>query len=189
MKIHPLVKDVLFTREQIQAQTKKIAQDIVAYYKGQNLKNNTIVLIGLMKGCIPFMAEFLANFEMECETDFMVVSSYKGGLKTSGDPKIVLDINTSLRDRDVLIIEDVIDSGITLEYMKNYFSSKGTNSVKIVTLIDKKGNREVDIVPDWTCFEIGPEFIIGFGLDYQERLRNLPYVATCDTNKLKDWKW
>lgn len=189
MKIHPLVKDILFTREQISNRTAQVAKEIVQHYQAAEVQDNTVLVIGLLKGCVPFMAEFLANFEMECETDYMVVSSYKGGLKTSGEPKIVLDVNTTIKNRDVLIVEDVIDSGITLEYMKSYFLNRGAKSVKILTMIDKAGNREVDVTPDWTCFNIGPEFIIGFGLDYEERLRNLPYVATCDLRKLKNWKW
>ncbi|WP_031543309.1 hypoxanthine phosphoribosyltransferase [Mesoplasma photuris] len=184
---HPLVKEIIFSREQIQERTKVLAEEISQYYKEQ--KTESLLCIGLLKGCIPFYAEFIANYNGNCETDYMVVSSYRGGIKTSGEPKILLDVNTPLKDRDVLIIEDIIDSGFTLEYIKHYFINRGAKSVKIVTLLDKKVGRKADIKPDWYGFDVDDEFIIGYGLDYQEKLRNLPYIATCDTDKLKDWKW
>ncbi|WP_027062941.1 hypoxanthine phosphoribosyltransferase [Mesoplasma seiffertii] len=189
MQKHPLVKQILFSREEIKTRTAEVAKEIEDFYKTQDLKDNTLLLVGLLKGCIPFYAEFMTNFNFECDTDFMVVSSYRGGTKTSGDPKIMLDVNTSLKDRDILIVEDIIDSGYTLEYVKNYFLNRGAKTVRVLTLLDKPEGRQVVITPDWSCFTIANEFVIGFGLDYQERLRNLPYVGICDTSKLKDWKW
>ncbi|ATZ19966.1 Hypoxanthine-guanine phosphoribosyltransferase [Mesoplasma lactucae ATCC 49193] len=191
MKKHPLVKEILFTNEQIEEATKKVATQVSDYYKAQNdIWENTVLILGLLKGCVPFYASFLKHFDYECETDFMVVSSYRGTTKTSGDPKIVLDVNTTVKGKDILIVEDVIDSGLTLKYIKAYLMSRGAKSVKIVTLIDKRNkNRVSGIEADWHCFTMGEEFIVGFGLDYQERLRNLPYIGIIDEEKRKNWKW
>ncbi|ATZ16205.1 hypoxanthine phosphoribosyltransferase [Entomoplasma freundtii] len=188
-KKHPLVKKVLIDSDQIKKRTKELASQISEYYRSQNINDNTVLLVGLLKGCIPFMAEFMNNFDYECDTDYMVMSSYQGGTKADGNPKIVLDLNSNLKGRHILILEDVIDSGLTLDFVKRYFYNRQAADVKIVTLIDKPMKRKVDLQPDWSGFEIGDEFLIGFGLDYQERLRNLPYVASCDVSKLKDWKW
>ncbi|AUB31297.1 hypoxanthine phosphoribosyltransferase [Spiroplasma floricola] len=189
MENHPLVKEILFSKEEIEVRTKQLAREIESYYKSRDVKENTVILIGLLKGCIPFMADFIKNFDHECQTEYMVVSSYLGGTKTTGEPKINLDLNISIKDKHILIIEDVIDSGITLEYIKNYLSLKGAKEVKVVTLLDKREGRKVNIEADWSGFVIKNEFVIGYGLDYDERLRNLPYVAVCDVDKLKDWKW
>ncbi|PPE04315.1 hypoxanthine phosphoribosyltransferase [Williamsoniiplasma lucivorax] len=186
---HPLVKEILYTRTEIAQRSQELALEIDQHYQSQDVVENTILIVGILKGCVPFMAEILNHITYECETDYMVMSSYKGGVKASGDPKIVLDINTNVKNRHILIAEDVIDSGLTLEFVKNYFYTRGAKDVKIITLVDKPTKRAVDLVPDWTGFKVGDEFLIGFGLDYEERLRNLPYVATCDIAKLKDWKW
>ncbi|WP_339021309.1 hypoxanthine phosphoribosyltransferase [Spiroplasma endosymbiont of Atherix ibis] len=189
MKNHPLVKEILFSKEEIETRTKQLAKEIESYYKSKNVNENTVILIGLLKGCIPFMADFIKYFDHECQTEYMVVSSYLGGTKTTGEPKINLDLNISIKDKHVLIIEDIIDSGITLKYVKNYISFKGAKEVKVVTLLDKPEGRTVKIDADWSGFVIKHEFVIGYGLDYDERLRNLPYIAVCDVDKLKVWKW
>lgn len=186
---HPLVKEILYTKEQITSRCQELGKEIDKYYQQQSVKENTVLLIGILKGCIPFMSELMVNLDSACETDYMVVSSYRGGIKSSGDPKIVLDVNSDLKDRHILIVEDVIDSGLTLDFVRRYFYSRGAKEVKIVTLVDKPEKREVKIEADWSAFTVGDHFLIGFGLDYEERLRNLPYVAACDVDKLKDWKW
>lgn len=188
-KKHPLVKEILLTNEQIDKRSQELAEEISEYYTNQEVKENTIILIGLLKGCIPFMANFLKYFTYECMTEYMVVSSYLGGTKQSEEPKINLDLNITVKGKSILIVEDIIDSGNTLEYVKKYLLFKGARDVKIVTLLDKPEGRQVSIDADWFGFTVKNEFLIGFGLDYQERLRNLPYVAVCDTTLLKDWKW
>lgn len=192
MNKHPLVKEIIFTNEQITTRTKAVAAEISTFYEQQTteIKEHTVLILGLLKGCVPFYAEFLKHFGYECETDFMVVSSYRGTTKTSGEPKIVLDVNTTLKDKDILIVEDVIDSGLTLKYIKAYLIGKGAKTVRIVTLIDKNNpTRVAGIQADWSCFKMEDEFILGFGLDYQERLRNLPYIGTIDEEQAKNWKW
>ncbi|QEH61533.1 hypoxanthine phosphoribosyltransferase [Spiroplasma chinense] len=186
---HELVKEILYTKEQIDVRTKELAEEISKFYETQEVKDNTVILIGLLKGCVPFMANFLNNFTYECQTEYMVVSSYLGGTKTSGEPKINLDLNLSIKDKTILIVEDIVDSGLTLDYVKKYLYFKGARDVKILTMLDKPEGRKVEMNVEWSGFTIQNQFVIGYGLDYEERLRNLPYVAICDTDKLKDWKW
>lgn len=188
-KLHPLVKEILFDREQINVRSQELALQITEYYKKQDVQENTITMIGLLKGCVPFMANFLDHFEYNCRTEYMVVSSYLGGTKSSSEPKINLDINMSIKGQHILIVEDIIDSGLTLDYVKRYLYFKGAKEVKIVTLLDKPEGRKIDLKSDWFGFEVQNQFLIGFGLDYEERLRNLPYVAICETSKLDDWEW
>lgn len=191
MEKHPLVKEVLYTNSQIDQRCKELAEEISKFYEKQKIKDNTVVMIGLLKGCIPFMANLLKYFTHECITEYMVCSSYLGGTKQASDPKINLDLNIVIKGKSVLIIEDIIDSGNTLEFVRKYLLFKGAKDVKIVTLVDKPEGRSknVSIEPDWTGFTVKNEFLIGFGLDYEERLRNLPYIATCDIKKLDNWEW
>ncbi|ADR24411.1 hypoxanthine phosphoribosyltransferase [Mycoplasma leachii PG50] len=188
-KLHPLVKEVLFTRDQIQKRTKEIAKEVESYYKDKPLKDNSLLVVGLLKGCVPFYTDFCMVCDLTMEMDFMVVSSYHGSTSSNSAPKINLDLNTDVKDRDILIIEDIIDTGFTLKYVKEYLLNKGAKSVKILTMLDKPSGRKIDLTADWVCFTIDPCFVIGYGLDYQEKIRNLPYVAVCDTTKLDDWKW
>lgn len=149
MKKHPLAKEILFTDKQIQERTIEVAQEIKAFYeKTPNETNNSLLVIGLLKGCIPFYQTFCMNFDYEMEMDFMVISSYLGGTKSNGEPKINLDVNSPIKDRDILIVEDIIESGVTLEYVKKYLLNKGAKSVKILTMLDKPTERKVDIHAD-----------------------------------------
>ncbi|WP_342252621.1 hypoxanthine phosphoribosyltransferase [Spiroplasma endosymbiont of Amphibalanus improvisus] len=189
MNKHPLVKEILFDHEQIRVETKKVAEEIAKFYQTSHQVDNAIICLGLLKGSIPFMAEFLNNFNIDCETEYMITSSFYGGVKAKGVPEIKLDMLTPATNRDILIIEDIIDSGNTLKLIRDYLLLKGAKTVKIVTLLDKKSGRKVDIDSDWTVFEIPDSFVVGFGLDYQEKLRNLPYIGIVDDNKLASWKW
>ncbi|ELL44974.1 hypoxanthine phosphoribosyltransferase [Spiroplasma melliferum] len=191
MKIHPLVKEILITTEEIDEKCFELGQQISHYYLNEYpAKDNTILCLGLLKGCIPFMAKFIAHLVgVECETEYMVVSSYFGGVKSKDTPQILLDLPMPITNRDILLVEDIIDSGKTIKMIKDYLYLKGARSVKVVTLLDKKAGRKVDLVADWYGFDVPPAFLIGFGLDYQERLRNLPYIAIADQEKLATWKW
>lgn len=191
MKIHPLVKKILITNKEINKKCFELGQIINNYYFNEYpINNNTILCLGLLKGCIPFMAKFISYLvDIECETEYIVISSYFGGIKSKNNPKILFDLSVSIINRDILLIEDIIDSGKTIKMIKDYLFLKGAKSVKVVTLLDKKEGRKVDLVADWYGFDVSLAFLIGFGLDYQERLRNLPYIAIADLEKLKKWKW
>ncbi|MFU0252572.1 hypoxanthine phosphoribosyltransferase [Spiroplasma sp. Moj] len=191
MKIHPLVKEILITTEEIDEKCFELGQQISHYYLNEYpAKDNTILCLGLLKGCIPFMAKFISHLVgIECETEYMVVSSYFGGIKSKDTPQILFDLPMPITNRDILLVEDIIDSGKTIKMIKDYLYLKGARSVKVVTLLDKKAGRKVDLAADWYGFDVPPAFLIGFGLDYQERLRNLPYIAIADQKKLATWKW
>ncbi|AKU80169.1 hypoxanthine phosphoribosyltransferase [Spiroplasma turonicum] len=189
MTNHPLVKEVLVDRNKIDSKIKELAHNISNYYKSIQYKNNTVITVGLLKGCVPFMAGLLKDLEFNCITEYMIVSSYEGNTTNIQKPKIINDIKINVEGAHVLLIEDIIDSGITLSFIKEHILGLGAKEVKVVTLASKPNKIIVDLKPDWNGFEFGDEFLIGFGLDYQERLRNLPFIATCNVEKLTDWEW
>ncbi|MGT2712422.1 hypoxanthine phosphoribosyltransferase [Streptococcus oriscaviae] len=166
------IKKVLITEEEIAAKCKELGKVLTENYAGKNP-----VLVGILKGSIPFMAELIKHIDTHIETDYMVVSSYHGGTESSGTVKIIKDLDKTISGRDVLFIEDIIDTGRTLKELKELFSLRQASSIKIVTLLDKPEGRVVEIEPDYTCFTIPNEFVVGFGLDYNENYRNLPYVG------------
>ena len=166
------IEKVLYSEEEIIAKTKELGTQLTKDYEGKNP-----LLIGVLKGSVPFMAELIKHIDTHVEIDFMVVSSYHGGVKSSGEVKILKDVDTNIEGRDVVFIEDIIDTGRTLKYLRDMFKYRKANSVKIATLFDKPEGRVVDIEADYVCYDVPNEFIVGFGLDYAERYRNLPYVG------------
>ena len=168
--MHPDVERILISEEEIDDRTKQLGKEISEYYKGQDL-----VVVGLLKGSVPFMAELVKRIDIDIELDFMDVSSYAG--KKSTEVKVNKDIACSVADRKVLIVEYIVDTGKTLKVVKEMFYTKGAEEVKIVTLLDKPEGRLVEIEVDWSGFKIPNEFVIGYGLDYNQKYRNLPYVG------------
>ena len=163
---------ILVTREEITAAVKKLGQRITEDYQGKEP-----LLIGILKGAVVFYADLIREIDLPLSMDFMVVSSYGASTKTSGVVQVVKDVGQDITGRDVLIIEDIVDSGMTLSYLKKYLSSRGAASIKIVTLLDKPERRRVDLVADYFCFTIPDEFVVGYGLDYAEKYRNLPDIG------------
>ena len=165
------VKEVLISEQQILERCKELGKQISKDYEGK-----VPVVIGLLKGSVPFMAELIKHISIDCEMEFMAVSSYSG-TESMGDVKIVKDLDRSIKGCNVLIVEDIVDTGKTLEKVKELLYSKGAEDVKVVSLLDKPSRRIVDIQADYVGFEIPNEFVIGFGLDFNQRYRNLPYVG------------
>ena len=172
------IEKVLYSEEEIVSKTKELGEQLTKDYEGKNP-----LLIGVLKGSVPFMAELIKHIDTHVEIDFMVVSSYHGGTQSSGEVKILKDVNTNIEGRDVIFIEDIIDTGRTLKYLRDMFKYRKANSVKIATLFDKPEGRVVDIEADYVCYDVPNEFIVGFGLDYAERYRNLPYVGYKKTKR------
>lgn len=170
--LNKIFEKVLYSEEEIVSKTKELGEQLTKDYEGKNP-----LLIGVLKGSVPFMAELIKHIDTHVEIDFMVVSSYHGGTQSSGEVKILKDVNTNIEGRDVIFIEDIIDTGRTLKYLRDMFKYRKANSVKIATLFDKPEGRVVDIEADYVCYDVPNEFIVGFGLDYAERYRNLPYVG------------
>lgn len=173
-----MIKDlekILVSEEEINAIVTKIAAEIDRDYKDSSRK---LLLLCILKGSVVFMGELMKKISLPVEIDFMKVSSYGNGTETSGRINIVLDLHRGdLSNLDIIVIEDIIDSGKTLSHLTKYLELKGAGSVKTCTLLDKPSRRQVDFTPDYVGREIPDEFVVGFGLDYDEKYRNLPYVG------------
>ncbi|MBE8863420.1 hypoxanthine phosphoribosyltransferase, partial [Enterococcus faecium] len=143
----------------------------------ETYKDSNPLVVGVLKGAVPFMADIIRSIDAYLELDFMDVSSYGNATVSSGEVKIVKDLDTNVEGRDLLIVEDIIDSGRTLAYLVDLFKYRKANSVKIVTLLDKPEGRVVDIEADYVGFNVPNEFVVGYGLDYAEAYRNLPYIG------------
>ncbi len=165
------IKKILVSEEEIVAKCKELGQILATDYADKNP-----ILVGILKGSIPFMAELMKHIDAHVETDYMVVSSYHG-TESSGTVKIIKDLDNSVAGRHIIFVEDIIDTGRTLKELKELFALRQAASIKIATLLDKPEGRVVEIEPDYTCFTIPNEFVVGFGLDYDENYRNLPYVG------------
>ena len=135
------------------------------------------IFVGVLKGCFIFVTDLLRSVELHCTMDFMAVSSYGDGTTTTGAVKINKDLSRDIAGRDVIIVEDILDSGVTLSYLKNYLAGRKPASISIVTLLDKPSRRRADIKADYSGFEVEDAFVVGYGLDYAEKYRNLPYIG------------
>ena len=166
------IERVLLIEENLQEKIKELAAQLEKDYQ-----DKFPLTVGILKGAMPFMSDLLKRIDAHLEMDFMDVSSYGNSTVSSGEVKIIKDLNASVEGRDVLIIEDIIDSGLTLSYLADLFIYRKAKSVKIVTLLDKPTGRKVDIKPDYTGFVVPNAFVVGYGLDYAERYRNLPYIG------------
>ncbi|MFU8715468.1 hypoxanthine phosphoribosyltransferase [Streptococcus suis] len=166
------IKKILVSEEEIVAKCKELGQILATDYADKNP-----ILVGILKGSIPFMAELMKHIDAHVETDYMVVSSYHGGTESCGTVKIIKDLDNSVAGRYIIFVEDIIDTGRTLKELKELFALRQAASIKIATLLDKPEGRVVEIEPDYTCFTIPNEFVVGFGLDYDENYRNIPYVG------------
>lgn len=166
------IKEVLISEEEIQQKINELGKQLTEEYEGK-----FPLVVGILKGSLPFMGDLIQRIDTHVELDLMDVSSYGNEMVSSGEVKIVKDLNTSVEGRDVLILEDIIDSGLTLSYIVKLFQYRKAKSVKVVTLLDKPVNRKVDLVPDLAGFTVPDEFVVGYGLDYAERYRNLPFIG------------
>ncbi|WP_198510364.1 hypoxanthine phosphoribosyltransferase [Bacillus solitudinis] len=166
------IKEILITEEELQAKVRDLGKHITDEYE-----NRFPLVIGVLKGAMPFMSDLVKRIDTHIEMDFMDVSSYGKGMVTSGEVKILKDLDTSVEGRHVIIVEDIIDSGLTLSYLIKLFHYRKASSVKVVTLLDKPEGRKVDLVPDITGFVVPDAFVVGYGLDFAERYRNLPYIG------------
>lgn len=167
------IKDVLFSEEAISDKVRELGEKISNDYRDKNL-----IIVGVLKGSVVFSADLLRNIKIYCEIDFMAVSSYGKSTESTGVVRILKDLDESVEGKDVLIVEDIVDSGITLGYLLNYFKTRKANSVEIATLLSKSARRKVDVPVKYIGFEVPDEFIVGYGIDYAERYRNLPFIGT-----------
>ena len=172
VEVHPNVEYVMLTGKQITRRIKAVAKQLDKLYEGRKP-----VVVCILKGSVVFFSDLIRNMKTPLTIDFMSVSSYGNGTKSTGELTIKKDLSTDIKGRDVLIVEDIIDSGNTLYNLKKLLNARAPSSVNIVTLLDKPERREVPMEPEYTCFVIEDEFVVGYGLDYAEEYRNLPYVG------------
>ena len=166
---------ILVSEVEIDAAVRRIASEIDTDFQNSGKK---LLLLGILKGSVVFMGDLMKRINSPVEIDFMKVSSYGSGTESSGRINIVLDLaRKDLKETDIVIIEDIIDSGRTLSYLVEYMKFNGAHSVKTVTLLDKPSRRVVDLTPDYVGYEIPDEFVVGYGLDYDEQYRALPYIG------------
>ena len=172
LEVHQDVEYVMLTEKQIAKKVKTMAKQLDKLYAGRKP-----VVVCILKGSTIFFADLIRHMKTQLTVDFMAVSSYGNGSKSTGEITIKKDLSTDIKDRDVLIVEDIIDSGNTLYNLKKLLNGRNPASVNIVTLLDKPDRREAPMQPEYTCFVIEDEFVVGYGLDYAEEYRNLPYVG------------
>ena len=174
-ELEQAVTEVLIDQDALQQRIQELGEEISTDYTGRDL-----LLIGVLKGAVFFMADLMRNLTIPCEIDFMAISSYGDSTDSSGVVRILKDLDINIEGRDVLIVEDIIDSGLTLSYLMRNLEARGPASLEICSLLTKPDRREADVPVRYIGFEIPNRFVIGYGLDFAERYRNLPYVGILD---------
>lgn len=166
------VGKVIITQDDINRRAAEIGRQIE-----KDLAGKDIVVVGILRGAVLWMGDIIKNVDLDMTIDFMSVSSYGSSTKSSGIVKINKDLDTDIEGKSVVIVEDIVDSGTTLSYLENYFENRGAEEIKICTLLDKPGGRKVDIDVDYIGFTVEDRFIVGYGLDFDQKYRNLPYIT------------
>lgn len=177
------VEEILITKWQIDEGLKKAAKWIDETYKDSK---KDLILVGLLRGCVPFYGQLLSLIKTDVITDFMLVSSFDGEDVRISEPKIIVDVQLSITDKNVLLVEDIIDSAKTITYVIQHLKQKNPHSIKVISFLDKKAGRQCEFKLDYYCYDIEDKFLVGYGLDYKEKLRNLPYVGVFKSNKKEE---
>lgn len=175
----PGVERILFSEEQIQRRIREVAAEINQRYRGRTLK-----LIGILKGSIFFLTDLARALEMPVKVDMLGISSFSNHSGSSGLVRISKDLDESIENEDILIVEDIVDTGFTIRYLMQNLAGRGPNSIGLCTLLDRTSRRIVQVSVDFRCFEIGEYFVIGYGLDHKQLYRNLGYLAVMDPERL-----
>ena len=166
------IQSVLLSEKQLEARVAELGDAI-----SRDFKDKDVVFIGVLKGCFIFMADLMRHVTRPCSMDFMAVSSYGSGTVSTGAVKINKDLSQNIEGKHVIFVEDILDSGITLSYLKNYLMARQPASISIATLMDKPARRKADVKADYAGFEVPDAFVVGYGLDYNEKYRNLPFIG------------
>lgn len=172
MGLHEDVGEILFTAEQIQEIVQRIGKKISEDYADKDL-----IMISVLKGSLMFMADLMRSVTIPCSIDFLSVTSYGSGTTTTGEVRILKDLDITLEGKDVLVVEDILDSGMTLSFLLKSLQARNPRSIRLCTLLDKPERRRVDIKADYVGVQVPDKFIVGYGLDYAEKYRNLPYIG------------
>jgi hypoxanthine phosphoribosyltransferase len=179
--MHDHLCKILYSEEQLQTKVRELGAQITADYE-----NKDLVVVGILKGAVVFLSDLIKEIKLPLELDFMVISSYGKSTHASGVVRILKDLDKNIAGKDVLIVEDIVDTGLTLSYLKDNLHTRGPASLKICTLLDKPSRRKVILNPDYRGYSIPDEFVVGYGLDYGERYRNLPYVGVLKPELYED---
>ena len=166
------IKSVMISEEEIAKRVKELGKQLTEDYKGKEL-----LVVGILKGCMLFLSDLVRTIDLPLTLDFMVVSSYGATTKSSGVVRIVKDLEREIEGKDVLIVEDIVDTGLTLSYLVENFKARNPKSVKVCSLLDKPDRRKAQVEIQYIGFKIPDEFVVGYGLDYGENYRNLPFVC------------
>ena len=170
--MNEVIGEILLSEEEIKKRVKELAGELSRDYNGE-----TVMFLGILKGSLVFMADLMREMSIDVTIDFMAVSSYGTSTKSSGIVRILKDLDTDIEGKNVIIIEDIIDTGTTLKYLYEYLKSRGPKDLKICCLLDKPERRKADIYADYAGYSIPDAFVVGYGLDYSEKYRNLPYIG------------
>ena len=171
-KVADGIEQILVSSDEIKVKIEEVAAKISEDYQGKDL-----IMVGVLKGSVVFMADLMRALDLNCAIDFMAVSSYGAGTQSSGVVRIEKDLRNSIEGKDILLVEDILDSGNTLYYLTNLLAQRNPASIKIVTLLDKPERRQAPISADYCCFNIPDAFVVGYGLDYDELYRNYPHIG------------
>lgn len=166
------IQEILYSEDVLTKKIKELASEISKDYEGKEL-----VVVGILKGSVIFASELIKNISVKCEIDFMAVSSYGNSTETSGVVRILKDLDHNIEGKDILIVEDIVDTGVTLNYLLKYLKARKANSIEIVSLLNKPKRRAVELEVKYIGFEVPDEFIVGYGIDYAEKYRNLPFIG------------
>ena len=166
------IASILLSEEQIHTRVRELGAEISRDYAGKEP-----LFVGVLKGCFVFMADLMRHVSIPCSMDFMAVSSYKGGTSSTGAVEIQKDLGQNIEGRHIIIIEDILDSGNTLNYLQSYLMTRKPASITIATLMDKPSRRTAPVYAKYSCFEVPDEFVVGYGLDYAQKYRNMPYIG------------
>ena len=166
------IERVFFTEEENKSKVSALGGQTAKDFEGKNP-----LFVGVLKGCFVFMADLMRSVTIPCSMDFMAVSSYKGGTTSTGAVEIQKDLGQDIEGRHIIIVEDILDSGNTLNYLESYLMTRRPESITIATLMDKPSRRKAPVYAKYSCFEVPDEFVVGYGLDYNELYRNLPYIG------------
>lgn len=170
--MHKDIRNIMISEEELAKRVKELGEQLTEEYKGKDL-----LIVGILKGCMLFLSDLVRNIDLPLTMDFMVVSSYGTATKSSGVVRIIKDLEREIEGKDVLIVEDIVDTGLTLSYLIENLKTRNPNSVKICSLLDKPERRKAQVDIEYVGFEIADEFVVGYGLDYAEVYRNLPFVC------------
>lgn len=176
------IKSILFTKEEINEKVKELAIEINSFY------SENLFIIGILKGAFMFLADLIRYLDINLKVDFIEVSSYGANTESSGNINIVKDIKMDVKGRDILMVEDIVDSGFTIAYLKEEFKKREPKSIKVCSLLDKPSRRKVNINLDFCGFSIPDAFVVGYGMDVNEHFRNLPFIAIVDKVNKKEFK-